>query len=154
MPESVEELRELKEQLIKTVDELLSLRNRLAEYDSEFISKFDELELDINRLSYLQGDEKEPLKKKLLFDIDQFKLRIAGVVEGLDAFLTRHEAEFGGVAGILAESKLICPADLGYTFKTLESVYREHLDIFAGMKEIYEKYIRTLQEKKTVVKGK
>mgnify|MGYP001491081686 FL=1 len=58
MPESIEELRDLKDNLKKTVDELLGLRNRLAEYDSEFISKFDDLELDTNRLAYLQGEKK------------------------------------------------------------------------------------------------
>ncbi|GAB1350721.1 hypothetical protein MASR1M107_29360 [Ignavibacteriales bacterium] len=65
MPESIEELRDLKDNLKKTVDELLGLRNRLAEYDSEFISKFDDLELDTNRLAYLQGEKKELLIKKV-----------------------------------------------------------------------------------------
>lgn len=153
MPESIEELRDLKDNLKKTVDELLGLRNRLAEYDSEFISKFDDLELDTNRLAYLQGEKKELLIKKMLFDIEQFKQRISGVVEGLDTFLSRHEKEFGGMSGVLVRTKEMCPVDLGYTLSTLEEVYREHLDIFIGMRSIYEKYISTLTDKAKLVEG-
>jgi hypothetical protein len=45
------------------------------------------------------------------------------------------------------ESVEVCSADLKTTLKTLMDIYKEHLDIFAGMEVIFSRYSATLKEK-------
>lgn len=137
----------LKETLKKRVDELLSLRNRLAEYDSELINQFDEIELDLNRLYHLQGEEKSLLKNKLSFNGNQFAERILAITADVKIKLEYYKKDFDNFTKEFGEYNNTCPADLKTTLKTLMQIYKEHLDVFAGMEVIFERYSETLKEK-------
>lgn len=151
MRDPLDELRELKVHLKSTVDELLSLRNRLAEYDSEFIGRLDDLEVDINRYAYLSGDEKALIRERLLYDCDNFKKRINEVISGLNQTMEKHSNELNTINSQLDKCLGGCPHDIKYTLITLRDVYAEHIDVFDGMKKIYARYVNNLSEKlKTV----
>lgn len=142
-----EELIQLKETLKKCVDELLSLRNRLAEYDSEFINQFDEIELDLNRLYHLDGDEKSLLIKKLSFDSNQFAERISAITSNLTVRVEEYGKDYDRFTLELGESNQDCSPDLKTTLKTLLQIYKENLDVLAGMEIIFTRYSSTLKEK-------
>lgn len=137
----------LKETLKKRVDELLSLRNRLAEYDSEIINQFDQIELDLNRHFHLHGEEKSSLKNKLLFDGNQFAGRIIAISDDLKTKREDFKKDFEAFSTQINQSADVCSADLKTTLKTLMEIYEEHLDIFAGMEMIFSRYTITLKEK-------
>jgi hypothetical protein len=144
---TTEDMIRLKETLKKRVDELLSLRNRLAEYDSELINQFDQIELDLNRLFHLQGEEKSLLKNKLLFDGKQFAERIQAIASDLKVKHEDFKKDFDRFLQEINESVGVSSADLKTTLKTLMDIYKEHLDIFAGMEVIFSRYSATLKEK-------
>ncbi len=151
MRDPLDELRELKVHLKSTVDELLSLRNRLAEYDSEFIGRLDDLEVDINKYAYLSGTEKNMVRDRLLYDCDTFKKRINEVISGLDIVTEKHANELGAINTQLDQCLGTCPQDMKHTLVTLRDIYAEHIDVFDGMKRIYTRYVNNLTEKlKTV----
>ena len=151
MLDPLEELRELKIHLKTTVDELLSLRNRLAEYDSEFIGRLDDLEVDINKYAYLSSAEKDMIRERLLYDCDNFKKRINEVISGLDRMMEKHTNELFAINARLEQCLGGCPQDMKHTLVTLRDVYAEHIDVFDGMKKIYTRYVNNLSAKlKTV----
>lgn len=137
----------LKETLKKRVDELLSLRNRLAEYDSELINQFDEIELDLNRLYHLQGEEKSFLKNKLSFDGNQFAERITSISSNLKIKVEDYRKDFERFTRELGDCHEGCSADLKTTLKTLLQIYKENLDVLSGMEVIFSRYSSTLKEK-------
>jgi hypothetical protein len=149
----VTNLNELKELLKRTVDELLNLRNRLAEYDSEFISKFDDLELNMNRLFHLQGEEKDLLTKKMLFDCERFKGRVEGVAEELSGQIAHFRRGYNESNRINTEKSEGCSTDLKTNVTMLIEIYREHIGIFSGMELIYKRYIKTLEDKLSKLKA-
>lgn len=144
---TTEELNLLKETLKKRVDELLSLRNRLAEYDSELINQFDEIELDLNRLYHLQGEEKSLLKNKLSFDGKQFAERILAITSDLSTKIEYYRKDYAGFILKFDDYNKICSADLNTTLKTLLQLYKENLDVFTGMEVIFTRYSSTLKDK-------
>lgn len=144
---TTEELIQLKETLKKCVDELLSLRNRLAEYDSEFINQFDEIELDLNKLYHLAGEEKSLLKKKLSFDCNQFAERITAITSNLTISVEDYHKDFEKFTRELGDCNEGCPVDLKTTLKTLLQIYKENLDVLAGMEVIFRRYSVTLKRK-------
>ena len=144
---TTEDMIRLKETLKKRVDELLSLRNRLAEYDSELINQFDQIELDLNRLFHLQGEEKSLLKNKLLFDGKQFAERIQAIASDLKVKHEDFKKDFDRFLQEINESVEVCSADLKTTLKTLMDIYKEHLDIFTGKEVTFSRYSATLKEK-------
>ncbi len=151
MQDTLEELRELKTHLKTTVDELLSLRNRLAEYDSEFIGRLQLLEVDINRYGYLDGSEKERFRERIVYDCDSFKRRIGDVIEGLTATVARHTEELAAFDLKFENCPAGCPEDLRHNLAVLSDVYRQHINVMDGMRKIYLRYVANLEGKlKTV----
>jgi hypothetical protein len=144
---TTEDLNLLKEVLKNRVDELLSLRNRLAEYDSELINQFDQIELDLNKLNNLEGEERAVLKNKLLFDRKQFAERITAITADLTVKLEDYRNDFEKFSQERVRLDLDCPRDLKTTLETLLQIYKEHIDVFAGMEIIFKNYTTTLEEK-------
>lgn len=149
----IEQLNTLKETLKKCVDELLSFRNRLAEYDSEFINQFDEIELDLNRLYHLKGEEKSSLTKKLSFDCNQFAERISAITSNLTIKVEEFRNDFDRFTRELMECNEGCSANLKTTLGTLLQIYKENLDVILGMEVIFARYSSTLKEKTEQVKN-
>lgn len=147
MQDALDELRELKVHLKSTVDELLSLRNRLAEYDSEFIGRLQLLEVDINKYGYLGGKEKELLRERLVYDCDSFKKRISEVINGLTVTIERHTGEISTLSKKIEGCNSNCPEDLKHNLTVLHDVYRQHVNVMDGMRKIYIRYVGNLDEK-------
>jgi len=151
MQNIIDELRELKLQLRGTVDELLSFRNRLSEYDSDFIGRLYSLEVEINKYSNIPDSEKTLIYQNLIAGCDEFKQKIEEVILGIDSAIRKHTSSLIESGEKIDRCSEECPQDLKFTLSTLRQVYNENLEVFFGMKKIYQKYLKNIDEKLKLV---